>query len=96
MADGNSRVTATQHHNGCGLLTTPSLHHPVACHNQFELGLFKLRDDRRIDLETDWTAVHKPPGNLKPLFSVVPFFFVHKVNQGGNVDKPLYHGEQSV
>lgn len=32
-ADGASRATATQHHNGRGLLTSPSLHHPPTCHN---------------------------------------------------------------
>lgn len=33
LADGASRATATQHHNGRGLLTSPSLHHPPTCHN---------------------------------------------------------------
>lgn len=55
------------------------------------------RDERRIDLgetQRTLTAVHKPPDTLKPLFSVVGF--LHIVSQGGNVDRPLDHGEQSV
>lgn len=39
-------------------------------------------------------AVHKPPDTVKPLFSVVGF--LHIVNQGGNADRPLDYGEQSV
>jgi len=37
-ADGSSRLTATQHHNGRSLPTSPSLHHLPACHNLSHTG----------------------------------------------------------
>lgn len=54
--------------------------------------------DERIDLgETQWTLTALS-ANLQTLSNrCFPLLgFLHIVNQGGNVDRPLDHGEQSV
>lgn len=56
------------------------------------------RDERRIDLGERHSGRSLLSANLQTLSNhCFPLLgFLHIVNQGGNVDRPLDHGEQSV